>query len=58
LVLAQATRKAQEENKAVPQARWFAPTDGEGELSVWTYTGGYWEAREARDWKDCPQIFT
>ncbi|XP_048230389.1 oxysterol-binding protein-related protein 2A isoform X2 [Ricinus communis] len=34
--------------------RWF---QREGEDGAFCYGGGYWEAREQRNWEECPDIF-
>lgn len=34
--------------------RWF---QREGENGPFRYVGGYWEAREHRNWDGCPDIF-
>ncbi|XP_020093979.1 oxysterol-binding protein-related protein 2A isoform X2 [Ananas comosus] len=36
------------------EPRWFQKDTGSG---TFRYVGGYWEAREQRKWKDCPDIF-
>lgn len=34
--------------------RWFAKDKASG---TYHYVGGYWEAREKRNWDSCPDIF-
>lgn len=34
--------------------RWFAKDKASG---TYRYMGGYWEAREKRNWDTCPDIF-
>ena len=54
-----AVRKAAEQNKDPLEPRWFQkiPKGVAGESAMYTYKGGYWEARKAGDWTGCRDIF-
>ncbi len=40
------------------EPRWFREEfDTELGEQTWRYRGGYWEAKSARAWRDCPDIF-
>lgn len=38
--------------------RWFEQIDDElADGKIFVYKGGYWEAKEKRDWSTCPKIY-
>lgn len=53
-----AARKAAEEGDPI-EPRWFQRVENSvpGETPVYTYKGGYWEARKAGNWEGCRDIF-
>nr|XP_057908187.1 oxysterol-binding protein 2-like isoform X3 [Doryrhamphus excisus] len=55
----QATQALQEGQEAeVYQPLWFEKrTDDGTRESSYIYRGGYWEAKERQDWRQCPDIF-
>ncbi|XP_054612720.1 oxysterol-binding protein 2 isoform X4 [Dunckerocampus dactyliophorus] len=55
----QATQALQEGQEVeVYQPLWFEKrTDDSARESSYIYRGGYWEAKERQDWRQCPDIF-
>ncbi|GJP40877.1 hypothetical protein CLOM_g543 [Closterium sp. NIES-68] len=47
-------RKARQVQASGWEPRWFQQKAAGG---TWTYKGGYWERRAAKDWHDIPNIF-
>ncbi|KAJ7568043.1 hypothetical protein O6H91_01G016300 [Diphasiastrum complanatum] len=54
LRLEQKQRKARKMQERGWQPRWFRKGEGK---DTFQYVGGYWESREAKNWKDCADIF-
>ena len=54
-----AVRKAAEQNQDPLEPRWFQKIHNgvAGKSAMYTYKGGYWEARKAGDWTGCRDIF-
>lgn len=54
-----AVRKTAEQNNDPLEARWFQKVPGSvaGETAMYTYKGGYWEARKTGNWDGCRDIF-
>ncbi|MCO5608419.1 hypothetical protein L7F22_062629 [Adiantum nelumboides] len=52
LRLEQNQRQARKLQERGWQPRWFCKNDGN-----FVYRGGYWEAREQKNWSSCPDIF-
>jgi len=48
--LQRARRRAREAQGSTWKPKWFEKVDGRDGEDEWAYKGGYWEAREARDW--------
>eukprot|EP00127_Corallochytrium_limacisporum_P005187 Clim_evm4s201 gene=Clim_evmTU4s201 len=52
------TRRVMEERKERWKPRWFTEiADPDTKKTMFVYTGKYWQAREAQDWEECPDIF-
>jgi hypothetical protein len=47
-----AARKIREDRLEEYHPRWFTMQNG-----AWMYSGGYWEAREERNFTGCPDIY-
>ncbi|KAK3032517.1 hypothetical protein RJ639_036432 [Escallonia herrerae] len=54
LRLEQRQRQARKMQERGWKPRWFAKDKGS---DTYHYIGGYWEAREQRNWESCPDIF-
>lgn len=54
LRLEQQQRQARKMQESGWKPRWFAKDKASG---TYHYVGGYWEAREKRNWDSCPDIF-
>ncbi|AES71352.1 putative oxysterol-binding protein [Medicago truncatula] len=54
LRLEQRQRQARKMQESGWRPRWFAKDKASG---TYRYMGGYWEAREKRNWDTCPDIF-
>ncbi|XP_058768014.1 oxysterol-binding protein-related protein 1C-like [Vicia villosa] len=54
LRLEQQQRQARKMQESGWKPRWFAKDKASG---TYRYMGGYWEAREKRNWDSCPDIF-
>jgi hypothetical protein len=52
-------QRAARRDGAERSARWFRPEPDpqDGGRPAHRYTGGYWRAKGARDWRGCPDIF-
>lgn len=54
-----AVRKTAEQQNDPLEPRWFQKVADSiaGKTAMYTYKGGYWEARKTGDWKGCRDIF-
>ncbi|KAG8864202.1 hypothetical protein FRB96_006023 [Tulasnella sp. 330] len=56
-VAQRARRKARDESGDVWVPKWFERSKGLDTSDEWVYKGGYWEAREKKNWDGCPKLW-
>lgn len=55
---AQRERRQERERGSIEyRPKWFRPVSGKDGSVEWEYTGGYWEARERKEWGEIEQLW-